>query len=123
MIRNKISKIILLVLFAGTIFFIIKGYMMKYDTENLGKMTIGKYVSHDGWGKGDLNYFVYYVKGKKIRANGGRAPQGFSNNIGKFYRIQYSQKYISINAFFDQEVTDSIEILKAGFSEEDIKLK
>lgn len=97
--------------------------MMKYDTENRGKMTIGKYVSHDGWGKGDLNYFVYYVDGKRFSANGGRAPQGFSNNIGKFYRIQYSQKYISINAFFDQEVTDSIAILKAGFSEEDIKLK
>lgn len=119
--RNKISKIILVLLVLGTIGFIIKGYVIKYDTENHGEITIGKYVSQDDWGKGELNYFEYYINGEKIKANGGRAPKGFSHNIGKFYRIQYSQKYISINAFFDQEVTDTVQILNAGFSEEEMK--
>jgi hypothetical protein len=44
------------------------------------------------------------------------------NNIGKFYRIQYSTKYENhLKAFFDQEVIDTLEILNAGFSKSEIE--
>ena len=96
--------------------------MIKFDVENSGKVTIGKYVSQDDYGKSELNYFKYFVNGKELRANGGRAPRNFRRNIGKFYSIQFSTKYPnSIQANFDNEVTDQNRILEAGFDSEDIK--
>ena len=99
----------------------IKGYIIKYDIENNGQVSIGKYVSQDNWGKGETNYFVYYVNGKKLKGNGGRSPIGFYKNTGKFYKILYSKKYLGhLKAFFDQEVVDTTNILKAGFKKEEI---
>ncbi len=103
---------------------IIKGYLVKYDTENHGKFSIGKYVSYEKWAKGECNYFIYYVKGKKYRGNGGRAEKGFSKNIGNFYRLKYSEKYPdNIIAFFDKQVKDTIAIYKAGFSQTEVRGK
>ena len=127
MIRKTVTEKIAKVFVIGFIIFVLcsiaYGYLVKYDTENHGKISIGKYVSQDRWSQGELNYFIYYINGKQHKANGGRAPQGFHDkNIGKFYRIQYSTKYEnSIKAFFDKQVTDSVEILKSGFSSNEIK--
>ena len=99
----------------------IKGYKIKHDLEKNGKITIGKYVSRKNYPKSTKNYFIFYQNGKKNKANGGRSPGGFTENIGKFYKIVYSERYIGkINALFDQEVKDTVLILKAGFKLEDI---
>lgn len=117
-----ICKIFVITFFLGAISLIAHSYFLKYDVENKGKISIGKYVLQDSWGKGETNYFIYYINGKRYKNNGGRAPLGFSKNIGKFYKIKYSEKYEgSIQALFDQEVTDTIAILKAGFSREELK--
>lgn len=79
-------------------------------------------MSQDNWGKGETNYFVYYVEGKQFNGNGGRSPIGFYKNIGKFYKISYSKKYLGhLKAFFDKEITDTTAILKAGFKKEELK--
>lgn len=118
---NKISKILVLVFVLGLISLIVDSYFVKYDVEDKGKISIGKYVSRDNWAKGELNYFIFYIDGKRYREDGGRAPLGFSENLGKFYRIKYSEKYKgAIKALFNQEVTDTTEILKAGFTKEEL---
>ncbi|AWK02840.1 hypothetical protein HYN56_00875 [Flavobacterium crocinum] len=95
--------------------------MIKYDIENKGKKSIGKFVLQDNYGKGQLNYFIFYIDGKKYKANGGRSPEGFSKNTGKFYKIIYSEKYKGhIKALFNEPITDTVIILKAGFSKEEI---
>jgi hypothetical protein len=119
---NKFSKLFLIVFILGAIALIINGYMKKSNIEMFGKESIGKYISHDSWGKGETNYFIFYIDGNKYEGNGGRVPNGFQENIGKFYRIRYSEKYKgSIHANFDEQVTDTTEILNAGFSKDDIK--
>lgn len=90
---NKISKILVIVFIIGVISLIIASYFVKNDVENNGKISVGKYVSRDNWAKGELNYFLFYIDGKRYKEDGGRAPIGFSENIGKFYRIKYSEKY------------------------------
>lgn len=119
---NKISKILVIMFVLGVFGLIVASYFVKNDVDNNGKISIGKYVSRDNWAKGELNYFVFYIDGKKYKEDGGRGPAGFSENIGKFYRIKYSEKYKgSIQALFDQEVTDAVAILKAGFTKEELK--
>jgi hypothetical protein len=119
---NKVSKIFVIIFMIALICFIVNGYIKKYDVENNGKISIGKYVLYDSWPKGECNYFIFYINGKKYKENGGRAPIGFSENIGKFYKIIYSKKYKgSIQALFDQEVTDTTKILKAGFSKDELE--
>ena len=118
---NKISKILVIVFVLGIISLIVASYFVKYDVENKGKVSIGKYVSRDNWAKGECNYFIFYIDGKRYKEDGGRAPVGFSKNIGKFYKIKYSEKYKgSIQALFNEEVTDTIEILQAGFTKEEL---
>jgi hypothetical protein len=119
---EKISKLFVIIFVLGAIALIVNGYMKKGDIENLGKESIGKYISHDGWGKGETNYFIFYIDGNKYEGNGGRAHKGFKENIGKFYRIRYSEKYKgSIHANFDEQVTDTTEILNAGFKKEELE--
>ncbi|MFN3753919.1 hypothetical protein [Flavobacterium sp.] len=121
-VTEKISKVFVIAFIIGALGMIIYGYRIKFDIEINGKASIGKYVSRNSWGKGEVNNLIYYVDGIKHEGNGGRVSKGFENNIGKFYRIQYSTKYENhIKAFFDQEVIDTLEILKAGFSKSEIE--
>ena len=121
-IIERVSKVFVIAFIIGALGMIVYGYRMKFDIENHGKASIGKYVSRDSWGKGEVNNLIYYIDGNKHEGNGGRVPKGFENNIGKFYRIQYSTKYENhLKAFFDQEVIDTLEILNAGFSKSEIE--
>lgn len=115
--KNKILALILILAFTFFAYSIVKGYMMKYDIEKNGKISVGQFVSQDNYGKGQLNYFIFYINGERYKANGGRSPEGFSKNIGQFYKILYSEKYNGhIKALFNEQVTDTVAILKAGFS-------
>jgi len=120
--KNKVSGFLLVGVFIFIIYNIFNGYLEKYDVENNGKESIGKYVSHDSWGKGEVNIFKFYIGNKLIKANGGRAPEKFHENIGKFYRLKYSEKYNdAVRTFFDEQVTDTVEIFKAGLCKDDLK--
>nr|WP_199002863.1 hypothetical protein [Flavobacterium sp. ASV13] len=119
--KNKILVLILASAFTFFIYSLTRGYMIKYDVEKNGKISIGKFVLQDNYGKGQLNYFIFYINGKKYKEDGGRSPEGFSENIGKFYKIIYSEKYQGhIKALFNEQVTDTTAILKAGFSREEL---
>jgi hypothetical protein len=122
--KKIILRLVLLVILITFIYYLFESYIIKYNTENKGKISVGKYVSQDKWAKGELNYFVYYINGVKHKENGGRAPKGFSENTGKFYKIIYSEEYEnSIKAFYEEEITDTTLILNAGFSKTEIEFK
>ncbi|MFC4816025.1 hypothetical protein [Flavobacterium sp. GCM10023249] len=86
------------------------------------KCTIGKYVARDRSGKNPSNYFSYYINGTKYRADGGDGPNGFYySSIRKFFRILYSEvDPRSVRPMYCEEVTDTTELLKAGFSMNEI---
>ncbi|MFD2601620.1 hypothetical protein [Flavobacterium suzhouense] len=121
--KNKVLAIIFFSIIGVILYSITKSYIKKNDVENHGKISIGKYVYHESWAKGELNIFEFYIGKERYKGNGGRAGKSFSKNIGKFYKIIYSQKYPGVvRALFDEEVTDTMAIFKAGFSKDDIKI-
>lgn len=87
-----------------------------------GRIIIGKLVNRDKWGKYKRNYFVFYINNQKKKCfESYMRPPNSYNSIGKFYKIKYLDKYPdAIHPLFDQEVTDTIELLKAGFSMDEI---
>ena len=115
----------LLALFCILIIIIsIHSHKMTEDMEKNGKTTIGKYVLRK-WENGDpgenINYFVYYVNGKKFREGAGDVASNFSENIRKFYKIKYLENNKEIiQVQFNQEVTDTIQMREAGFSRDEI---
>jgi hypothetical protein len=119
---NKISKFLLILLAIGVIGLFIKGHIERNDLEKNGKITVGSYISHRGYPKTESNYFAFYVNGKRCERDAGRVPNGFKYNRGKFYLIHYSEKYSAFEVLFDKEVTDTLKILEAGFTKEDIEL-
>ena len=119
--KNKIYAFFLIFFFVGVIFMMIKGNNARSDLTKNGKLTIGKYVLHKRYSKSSENYFIFYLNGEICKRNGGTAPSGFSKNIGKFYKIKYLEKYnIIIDALFNEQITDTLEILKAGFSMDEV---
>ncbi|MFD2601688.1 hypothetical protein [Flavobacterium suzhouense] len=121
--RKIFLGFIFILIFGLIIASIIKGYEIKNDIENNGKASVGKYIKRE-WGKEPSNIIRYYDNGKEYESDGGRAPQGFEKNIGRFYRISYSEKYKgSLHADFTHEVTDTAEILNAGFRLIDGKIR
>lgn len=121
--RKIFLGFIFILIFGFIIASIIKGYEIKNDIENNGKASVGKYIKRE-WGKEPSNIIRYYDNGKEYESDGGRAPQGFEKNIGRFYRISYSEKYKgSLHADFTHEVTDTAEILNAGFRLIDGKIR
>lgn len=100
---------------------IIYSYMGKYEIDSKGEIIIGKFVSYESYPKSSNSFFIFYTNGVKRRESSGTAPFGFRYNIGKFYKIKYLDKYPNaIHPLYDQEVTDTIELLKAGFSMDEI---
>lgn len=120
--KNNFYKFIIIGFILFVVYQIYSGYSIKNEINKNGVFSIGKYVSQDRKPKVEQNFMIYYFKDRKIKANGGRAPKGFTSNIGKFYKIRYSESNPNYaEAFFDEEITDTTLILKAGFSREDIE--
>ena len=46
-IINRVCAIAIIIVATVVIYFVVEGYSIKYDIENHGKFTVGKYVSQD----------------------------------------------------------------------------
>jgi len=120
--KNKIYATIVISFFIFLTILICRSYYMNYQIEKYGQIIIGKYVSHKSYPKSQENYFIYYINAKRVKnyAIDNISPD-FKHNIGKFYKIKYLDKYPdAIHPIYKEEVTDTIEILKAGFSKSDL---
>lgn len=119
-IMGKISAVLLILGFLYFLFLLFGGYLIRKDIKLNGKVTVGKCISHHKYKGSSTDYLIYNVDGIRYKGEGGSSI-GSSENVGRFYKIRYSEKFKgSIEANFYQEVTDTIEILKAGFAKKDM---
>ena len=119
--KNKIYATIVISFFIFLVIMIIRSYYISYQIENHGQIIIAKYVSYKNYPKSQENHFIYYINGKKVQNYASDNDVDFRQNIGKFYKIKYLIKYSEIiHPMYEEEVTDTTEILEAGFSKEDL---
>lgn len=115
-----ISAVVIILGFLFFLFLLFEGYLIRKDIKLNGKVTVGKCISHRKYKGAKIDYLIYNIEGIRYKGEGGSSI-GSSESVGRFYKIRYSEKFKgSIEADFDQEVTDTTEILKAGFTKSDM---
>jgi hypothetical protein len=120
---KKIYTFIIVILIIGFLNYdVYKDYSMRKEVSLNGKITVAMYLLRKKSNKfSSLHYFLFYLKNTKHKVIGREVPNDFHKNIGKFYKIKYLEKYSEvIHPLLDQEVTDTSEILKAGFSMDEV---
>lgn len=125
-IINYIKKNKFGLIFTGIVFFIIVpiyiNAKLKFSKiEENGKLGVGKFVEYERKPKTRNYYFEYHKNGIKVRDLVVNLPLGFQNKLGSFFEIKYTEKFDDIIVNYDKEITDTIAILEAGFSIEDLK--
>lgn len=115
----KKDKIRFFMMIGLLLFIIIRYTIAKIDYSKLDKQglyTVGKFVEYVRMPKTRTYYFEFYTDKEKIRGFDMPAPQGFYKNIGKYYKLKYLPDDPNIfKVYFCEEITDSVEIIKAGF--------
>ncbi|MDN3673046.1 hypothetical protein QWY99_08300 [Flavobacterium branchiarum] len=132
-INLNTGHLILLIVIFFIFYFCLKDIFKKNEIENNGKEIVVKFTSKEILPKTTNFYFTYFIDGKKIKsANSGinysvLNSENETNNINDleintFYLAKSIPKYpntIIVN--LQKKVTDTLVILNAGFSREDIK--
>ncbi|UOX34213.1 hypothetical protein LXD69_01555 [Flavobacterium sediminilitoris] len=120
--KKHIYKFIILGFLLVLGYLVFKGYNYKKEINENSKTTIAKFLHYKNFPKTKKYYFKYFVNEKRFVNSYGQTQKGFHKNKGKFYSIKYSKNdpnKIIVN--FDKEITDTVAILEAGFSIEDIE--
>jgi hypothetical protein len=110
--------------FALVVFWIIynlyEGNKYDQEIEKNGLETIGRITKFKGVGGRPYLRFGFYAKNKLFGSDSPRDYKG--EKIGEFFKVIYSTKNPKVNRIYlDEKITDTILILKAGFSREDIE--
>lgn len=120
--KEKKSYFIFIIIVVITLFVVsINARLNLKEIEKSGSILVSKFSNIERYPKSRDYFFEFYYNYKKNKCHANRVPDGFSNNVGKFYKLKYLDEYPNlIIVKFDEEVTDTTEILKAGFSKEDL---
>jgi hypothetical protein len=120
--KVKKSYLIFIIIVATSLFVIgINARLSLKEIEKSGILIVSKFTNIERFPKSRDYFFEFYYNNLKKRCRVGKVPEGFYNNVGKFYRIKYLEEYPDLIVVeFNQEVTDTTEILRAGFSKEDL---
>lgn len=120
--KVKKSYIVFIIIVATSLFIIWINASLRFkEIEKSGNLIVGKFTDIERYPKSRDYFFEFYYNYKRNRCRVGIVPEGFYNNIGKFYKIKYLDKYPDLILIkFDEEVTDTTEILRSGFSKEDL---
>ncbi|MHC0445852.1 hypothetical protein ACWA1F_10595 [Flavobacterium sp. 3-218] len=119
-ITGVISVISIISFFLFFLFLLFEGALIRKDIKFNGKISVGKCILHRKYNRAQIDYLIYNIDGIRYQGEGG-ASVGSSENVGRFYKIRYSEKFKgSLEVYFDQEVTDTLEILEAGFKKSEI---
>ena len=118
---KKSTKIIVIIGGSILLFIITKSLIQGYRIDNYGKTIIGKYIYNKRSAKRQSDYFLFYINGEKhIDFQSNLIGLG-EDKLGHFFYMKYLDEFPDvIHPMFDKEVTDTLEILKAGFSSEDL---
>lgn len=120
---KNLKTIILIIFIVCLILFIqLRAYYFEKELSRNAKFTIGRVDSIIVMPKLTNIYVSYYSEKEKLvtpeRKRGKNINQ---DDIGKFYELKYLKESPSIvRTNFSKQVTDTVAILKAGFSKEDI---
>lgn len=120
------TKLVLIVILASIFLFILYGQLRScnYDNElsKDGEITIGKLDSIQKFPKRSYIHLSYYIQGKKHSSSESALDTDVHDaDIGKFYKIKYLMRNPEIvRGIYSQQVIDTVIILKAGFSKEDL---
>ncbi|WP_396171141.1 hypothetical protein [Flavobacterium sp.] len=129
-IARKILTVIVITILS---IFIARDFYIKSEIKKSNKFTIAKFTLKKRLPKTTNFYFTYFINGEKtVTANSGvdysilnsEAETEIIDNlkINHFYLARYVPKdpdKIIVNPL--KEVTDTVAILQAGFTKEDIK--
>lgn len=115
-------KSILILIVLGVISIFIKGYLYKQEIKNNNVQTVCKFVLCKTFPKTTKSIFTYNINNKWYTNSYGKCPDNYDKKINKFFRIYYSSKdFNKIIVDFSKEIKDTTEILKAGFSKEELE--
>ena len=118
--NKKLAFIIIGVCIVSVLFSISKSYINDIKLNNYGIETIGKVIKFKGIYKRKGFEYIYYVDGKLKKSE---SFIGLEENIklGDFYKVVYLPSNTNIkNIYSDEKIKDTVAIIKAGFSREDI---
>lgn len=120
--KDKKSYYIFIILILITLFIIwFNARLNLKEIEKSGNILVSKFTKIERYPKSRDYFFEFYYNFKKTKDYVKEVPDGFQKNLGKFYRIKYLNKYPDlIIVKFEEEVTDTTEILNAGFTKEDL---
>jgi YbbR domain-containing protein len=118
--NKKFFYIILIIVIIFAIINYLKVELDRNERENFKIESISKVYEFKGASRSKFLNFVYFFENKKYKDDWycGSHPKV---KVGEFYKIIYSSKNPkNVEIFLDEKITDTVAILKAGFSREDI---
>ena len=118
--ENKIGLIFISIVFVLITFFSIKANLKFSEINKNGIVGVGKFVEYKRYPKSRDYFFEYYKNGRKVRDYIINAPDAFHKKLGSFFEIKYVEEFDDIIVNYDKEITDTVAILSAGFSREDL---
>ncbi|PZR22422.1 MAG: hypothetical protein DI539_05635 [Flavobacterium psychrophilum] len=122
--RKKIFGCLFLLCICIFLYILVKGYLYKKEIEENKAFTVGQYVRCRQYPKTTQSYFEYYVDNKLYRSSYGSCPHNSEKKLQHFFVIAYSKiDRFKIEVDFSKEVTDTTEILNAGFRLMDGKIR
>ncbi|MGQ7947143.1 hypothetical protein [Flavobacterium sp. WC2509] len=110
------QNLILVIVGVIILYYVNKSYVTSKYLKSDYEFTIGKTLDFTGAGgnKGFISY-SYYVNNKKYMSDVRRKYKNDSQ-LHNFYKVKYSKVKPEISEMYlDEEITDSAEIVKAGF--------
>jgi hypothetical protein len=113
---ENLMKIVFIAIALGILYYVYKNQENHEYLQSNVIFTVGKATEYSGTGgaKRFVSY-IYYIEGKKH--NGGVARNyDMVAPLDKYYRIKYSKTKNEISEMnLNEEVTDSVLIVNAGF--------
>ena len=119
--NNKLAYFIIAICTIWVLFSISKSYINDIKLNNYGIETIGRVIKFKGISKTKGFEYIYNVEGKLKKSE---SLIGLEENIklGDFYKVVYLPSNTNIKKIYsDEKIKDTVAILKAGFSREDIE--
>lgn len=132
MSKRKTSIYFICFLFVLFLFIQGRSYFITKKIEGSKEQIVVKFTSKERKPKTTNFYFTYFIDGEKIiSANSGinysilnsKVEKDIINNLklNSYYKADFSKEYPnSIKVNPKEQITDTVAILKAGFSREDL---
>ncbi|MDN3673041.1 hypothetical protein QWY99_08275 [Flavobacterium branchiarum] len=121
--RNFIPLLFLTAFFIFVSYNQIRSYKYENKLEENGLVTIGRIDSIVKYPKSSTIFISYVIMNSKYKSFETALEKKISNkHIGKFYEMKYlTESPEIVRGNYSKEITDTLAILNAGFSREDIE--